>query len=86
MENKIYHIVGTFPQSNRKIVERDNIDTPSTQIHDCSLSWLGLVTSITLGGVNLTLSVSEIMGKKSIYANMQMQIYTQGNNIDTIQQ
>jgi phosphoribosylcarboxyaminoimidazole (NCAIR) mutase len=46
----------------------------------------GLVTSITLGGVNLTLPVSEIMRKKSIYANMQMQIYTQVNNIDTIQQ
>ena len=45
-KNKKYHTVGIFPKSNRKIVERDKIDTPSTQIHDRSLSWLG--TGISL--------------------------------------
>jgi len=29
-KNKKYHIVETVPQSNRKIVERDRIDTPNT--------------------------------------------------------
>jgi len=38
--------VGTIPKSNIKIVERDKIDTSSTQIHDRLLSWLGTVTSI----------------------------------------
>ena len=33
-----YHAV---PNINIKIVERDKIDTPNTQIHDHSLSWLG---------------------------------------------
>jgi len=28
----------------RNIVELDQIDTPNTQIHDCSLSWLGTGT------------------------------------------
>jgi len=37
---------------NRKIVERDKIDTV-TQIHDRSLSWLGTGTSIKSGGVKL---------------------------------
>ena len=34
VKNKIYHTVGTVPKSNRKITERDTIDTPNTQIHD----------------------------------------------------
>jgi len=34
-ETKKYHIVRTFPKSNRKIIERGKIDTPNTQIHDC---------------------------------------------------
>jgi hypothetical protein len=29
------------PKSNRKIVDKDEIDTPNTQIHDGSLHWLG---------------------------------------------
>jgi hypothetical protein len=29
--------VGTFPKSSRKIVEKGNIDTPNTQIHEHSL-------------------------------------------------
>jgi hypothetical protein len=48
--------VETIPKSNIKMVERDNIDTPNTQIHDFpSLSWLGRDTSITSGGVKLDL-------------------------------
>jgi hypothetical protein len=33
MINK-YHTVETVPKTNRKIVERDKIDNPNTQIHD----------------------------------------------------
>ena len=36
-----YHTVGTVPESNIKIVERGTIDTPNSQIHDCSFVWLG---------------------------------------------
>jgi hypothetical protein len=35
-----------FQTSNRKIVERDKIYTPSNQIHDGSLAWLGTGTLI----------------------------------------
>ena len=42
MKNKIYF---TDPKSN-KIVEKDKFDTPNTQIHDRSLSWLGTGTSL----------------------------------------
>ena len=45
IKNKKYHTVG------RKIVERGKIDTPSAQIHDWSLSWLGTDTSIKNGRV-----------------------------------
>ena len=34
-------MVETVPKSNRKIIETGKIDTPNTQIHDCSPSWLG---------------------------------------------
>ena len=44
---------GTIPKSKIKIVERGQIDTLSTQIHDRSLSWLGTDTSIRSGGVKL---------------------------------
>jgi len=44
-----YHMVGTVPKSNRKIVQRDKIDIPNTQIHDRSLLWLGTGTSIKSG-------------------------------------
>ena len=40
-------------KSNIRIVERGNIDTPKTQIHDCSLSWLGTGTLIQSDGVKL---------------------------------
>ena len=55
MKNTNVHIVETIPKSNIKIIERVGIDTPNTQIHDRSLSWLGTGTSITSGGVKLVL-------------------------------
>jgi hypothetical protein len=42
MKNKKYHTVRTLPKSKVKIVERGKMDTPNTQIHDGSLSWLGI--------------------------------------------
>ena len=53
-KNKKYHTVGIFPKSNRKIVERDKIDTNNTQMHDRSFSWLGTGTSlkIKVAGLN----------------------------------
>ena len=38
--------VGTTPKSYRKIVERGEIDIRNTQIHDCSLTWLGTDTKV----------------------------------------
>jgi hypothetical protein len=32
----MFYTVGTVPKSNIKIVERDKMDTPNTQIHDRS--------------------------------------------------
>ena len=46
---KIPH-VGTVQKVNRKIVERDKIGTPNTQIHDLSFFWLGTGTSIKKSG------------------------------------
>ena len=45
----------TLPISNRKITERDQIDTTNTHIHDRSFSWLGTSTSIKSGGIILVL-------------------------------
>jgi len=47
---KKYHIIGTVPKSNKKIVDRGKIDTPNTIIHDRSLSMLGTGTSRKGGG------------------------------------
>jgi len=49
MKNKNYYSTGTLPQSNRKIIERCNIDNPNT----------GIYTSITGGGVKLVLWANE---------------------------
>jgi len=50
--NFFYHTFGTFLKTNRKIIERNKIDTRNTRIHDLSLlSWLGTDTSMTSGGV-----------------------------------
>ena len=40
MKNKEDHSVRTDPKSNRKIVETGKFDTPNTNIHDHSNSWL----------------------------------------------
>lgn len=47
------HTVGTFSKSNRKTTERGKIDTPRTDLHDSSFSWLGIGTSIWSGWVKL---------------------------------
>ena len=39
------------PKYNRKIVERGKVDTPNTQIHDRSLSWLVIGSSIKSGKI-----------------------------------
>jgi hypothetical protein len=41
-----YHTVKKVPKSNRKILERGNIDTPSKQIYDRSLPLLSTGNSI----------------------------------------
>ena len=46
MKSKKYHIVGTIPKGNIKIIERGKIDTPDTHLYDRILSWLGTGTSI----------------------------------------
>ena len=46
MKNKEYNTVGNLPKFNRRIVERDEIDTSNAQIHDNSLFGLGTGTSI----------------------------------------
>jgi hypothetical protein len=45
LKTKKYHTVGTIPKSDIKIVERGKMDTPNTEIHDRSLSWLDTGTS-----------------------------------------
>ena len=50
MKNKNCHTV-----KDRTIVEREKIDTPNTQIHYISLSWLGAYSSIESGGLTLVL-------------------------------
>ena len=56
---RVYHTVGTVPKSNIKITKRDNIDTPNTQLHNRSLSWLGTGTKIKSGEAKLILWVFE---------------------------
>lgn len=38
---------------NRKIVEKGKLHIHNTEIHQCSLLWLGTGTSMTGGGVKL---------------------------------
>jgi hypothetical protein len=54
--SKKYHTVGTVPKSNSKIVERGKINNLSTQIHDLSLFWPWMGTSVKSGGVKLVVS------------------------------
>ena len=48
-----YHTVTTVPQSNRKHLSRGQSDTPTTQMHDCSLNQVvwGLMTLGTYDAV-----------------------------------
>ena len=39
----------------QNIVDKEKIDTPNTQIHDCSVPWLDTDTSIKSGGVKLVI-------------------------------
>ena len=55
MKNKAYDTVGIVLKFNRKMVEKGNIDTHNTQMHDRSLSWVGRGTEINSGGVRLAL-------------------------------
>jgi hypothetical protein len=43
-----YHTVGRVPKFNGKIAQRVKFDTPNTQTHDRSLSYLGTVGVICL--------------------------------------
>jgi hypothetical protein len=52
MKTKKYHTVGTIPKSDIKIVERGKMDTPNTEMHNRSLSWLDTGTSIKNGGLD----------------------------------
>jgi hypothetical protein len=40
---------------NEKVIERDKIDTSNKQIHERSLSWLSIGTSIKSGSIKLVL-------------------------------
>jgi hypothetical protein len=51
--NKKYHTIGRVPKCNGQIVETGKIVTSNTQIHDRSLFWLGIDTSIKSVGVEL---------------------------------
>ena len=44
IKNKIYQIGGTVQIYNRKILERNNIDTPNINLHALTLPWLGTGT------------------------------------------
>ena len=55
MKKKDSTLLGTVPNPNRKIIERGQVNTPNTHVHDQSLSWLGTATSIKRGGVELVL-------------------------------
>ena len=45
-----YHNVGTVQKSNRKVVEKGEIDTPYTHIHYYPIHMLGTCTS-TIGDI-----------------------------------
>jgi hypothetical protein len=48
-----------IPISNIKITERGKIDNPYTQIHECSLTWLGTFSSKKRGGVKKSLKMDQ---------------------------
>ena len=65
----------TIVKSNRKIVERGKIDTPSSQIHDRSLSWFGTVTSVISGGDKLVLWAQSFLLLDILLLNVQRAVF-----------
>ena len=56
MKNEKYRTVETVPKSNRHVVGlQAKLIALNIHVHDHSLSWLGIVTSIQSSGVNLVL-------------------------------
>jgi len=55
MKNKKYYTAGTGLKCNEKIIERGQIGTHNTQIHDRSLHWLDTDTSVKSGDVKQAL-------------------------------
>ena len=53
--DKTNQTVRIVPKSNLKFKERDKINTPTIQVHDRSLSYLGTETSIKSDEVKLDL-------------------------------
>jgi hypothetical protein len=52
IKKKIYQIGGTVQISNRKILERDNIDTSNINLNDFTLPWLGTGTKKKVAGLS----------------------------------
>jgi len=52
LKTKQYHTVGIVLKTKQyhTVVERGQIDTPNTPMHDHSMSWLGTETSIKMAG------------------------------------
>jgi hypothetical protein len=50
------YVLCNGPKSNIKIVERDKIDTPNTQIHDPTPSWVGTGASVKSDGAKVHIS------------------------------
>ena len=65
----------TVAKSNRKIAERGKIDTPSSQIHDRSLSWFGTVTSVISDGVKLVLWAQSSLLLDILLLNVQRAVF-----------
>jgi len=55
MEQNVYHTVVTVPKSNRKFVERGNIEALNTYTHNRWLSWISTDISIKSDGVKLVI-------------------------------
>ena len=76
------------PTTKNKFVERGNIDTPNTQIHDRSLSWLDSGTSIKSGGVKCLMGTNLINKDKEKLRNyIEMKIaydFPTGKNVISV--
>jgi hypothetical protein len=70
--NNKYRSVGTFPNFNRKTVQRAKLDTFSTHMYNCSHTWISIGTSIKIGGFKLVLWVQTSPFNKKINAVMQV--------------